>query len=33
VHRYDRVTGAPMVVEDIVEQVRRLLPSASQRAA
>jgi 2-oxoglutarate ferredoxin oxidoreductase subunit alpha len=33
VHRYDRVTGAPMVVEDIVEQVRRLIPSASQRAA
>ena len=27
VHRYDRVTGAPMRVEDIVEQMRALLPA------
>ena len=33
VHRYNRVTGAPMLVEDIVEQIHRLIPSASQRAA
>ena len=33
VQRYNRVTGSPMVVEEIVEQLRQLASSASRRAA
>lgn len=33
VHRYDRVTGSPMLVEDIVEQIRQLARTTGLRAA
>jgi 2-oxoglutarate/2-oxoacid ferredoxin oxidoreductase subunit alpha len=33
VHRYNRVTGSPLLVEDIVEQIRQLVETAGRRAA